>query len=170
MIIHSLLFIVIEYDDLSPYQKELLTKKNYKSKKLITSLENKKGLICDYRTLKQAIEQGLILKKIHCAIKCEQKAWLKPYIELNTKLRQQSNSELEKDFFKLMNNTVYGKTIENVLKKQDINFCCERNKALKYIKKQTLKEKQYLLKILLQFILINYRLNMINLYMQDFVY
>ncbi len=89
----------------------------YKSKKLITSLEDKKRLICDYRTLKQAIQHGLILKKTHCAIIYEQKAWLNPYIELNTKLRQESTSELEKDFFKLMNNAVYGKTIENVLKR-----------------------------------------------------
>jgi hypothetical protein len=78
----------IKYDDLSAYQKKLLKKRNYKSKKLITSLEDKKDLICDYRTLKQALEHGLILKKIHCAIKYEQKAWLKPYIEKNTELRQ----------------------------------------------------------------------------------
>ena len=53
----------------------------YKSKKLVISLEDKKGLICDYRTLRQALEHGLVLKKIHCAIKYEQKAWFKPYIE-----------------------------------------------------------------------------------------
>jgi hypothetical protein len=135
----------ITYNDLLTYQKKLLNKQspksNYKSKKLVTSLEDKKGLTCDYRTLKQTIQHGLILKKIHCAIKYEQKAWLKPYIELNTKLRQQSNSELEKGYFKLMNNAVYGKTIENVLKRQDINFCCERNKALKYIKKINFKRE-----------------------------
>ena len=107
----------IEFKDLSLYQQKLLNKNSYKSKKLVQSLEDKKAFVCDYRTLRQAIENGLILKKIHCAIKYEQKAWLKPYIELNTKLRQESTSELEKDFFKLMNNAIYGKTIENVLKR-----------------------------------------------------
>jgi hypothetical protein len=169
---------VIEYKDLSPYQKKLLDNKrkmrenekdednkkeekpegltklterseevlickdvNYKSKKLITSLADKKGLVCDYRTLRQALEHGLVLKKIHCAIKYEQKDWLKPYIEKNTELRQASESELETDFFKLMNNAIYGKTIENVLKREDINFVTERKKALKYIKKTNFKRE-----------------------------
>ncbi len=69
----------------------LLIKINWKkintSKKLVTSLEDKEGLICDYRTLKQAIKHGLILNGIECAIKYEQKDRLKPYIDLNTKLR-----------------------------------------------------------------------------------
>ena len=123
----------IKHDYLSTYQKKLLKRKNYKSKKLITSLEDKKGFVCDYRTLKQSIKEGLVLKKIHSAIEYEQKAWLKPYIELNTKLRQESNSELEKDRFKLLNNAIYGKTIVNVLKRQDINFCTDKKKALRYI-------------------------------------
>jgi acyl-ACP thioesterase len=50
------------------------------------------------------------------------------------KIRQESSSEFEKDFFKLMNNTVYGKTIEKILKRQDIKFYFERKKALKYVK------------------------------------
>jgi hypothetical protein len=54
---------------------------------------------------------------------------------LNTKLRQEGTSEFEKDFFKLRNNAVYGKTIENVLKRQDIKFCSEKKKALKYNQK-----------------------------------
>ena len=74
----------IKHKDLSPYQKKL--RSNTKSRKFVTSLENK-GLVCDYRTLKQAIQHGFKLKGIHCAIKFEQKAWLEPYIDKNTKLR-----------------------------------------------------------------------------------
>jgi hypothetical protein len=129
----------IKNEDLSPYQKKL--RKITKSRKLVTSLENKEGLICDYRTLKQAIQYGLKLNKIECVIKYEQKDWLKPYIDLNTKLRQDGTSDFEKDFFKLMNNSVYGKTIENVLKRQDIKFCCERKKALRYVKKINFKRE-----------------------------
>ena len=116
----------ITKDDLSPYQNRL--RKIIKSRKLVSSLEDKEGLVCDYRTLKQAIKHGLKLKGIECVIKYEQMAWLKPYIDLNTKLHQEGTYEFEKDLFKLMKNAVYGKTIENVLKRQDIKFCCERKK------------------------------------------
>jgi hypothetical protein len=61
----------------------------------VVNLEDKHNIVVDYRTLKQAIQHGLILKKTHCAIKFEQKAWLKPYIGLNTTLRQESTSEFD---------------------------------------------------------------------------
>jgi hypothetical protein len=134
----------IKNENLSPYQNKL--RKITKSRKLITSLEGKEGLICDYRTLKQAIQHGLKLTGVECAIEYEQKDWLKPYIDLNTKLRQEGTSEFEKDFFKLMNNSVYGKTIENVLKRQDIKFCCERKKALRYVKKINFKRETIFIK------------------------
>ena len=72
------------------------------------------------KSLKQALNHGLILKKIHRVISFNQDKWWKHYIEMNTKIRQTAKTDFEKDFFKLMNNAVFGKTMENVRKHRDI--------------------------------------------------
>ena len=79
--------------------------------------------ICySHKSLKKALNQGLILKRVHGIIQFNQKAWLKPYIVMNTSLRKEVKSEFEKDFFKLMNNSVFGKTMENVRNHRDIKL------------------------------------------------
>ena len=79
------------------------------------NLNDKKRYVIHIRALAQALEHGLILEKIHRAIEFKQSAWMKPYIDFNTKLRAQATNDFEKDFFKLMNNSVFGKTMENIL-------------------------------------------------------
>ena len=74
------------------------------------------------RALKQAVNNWLILKTVHRVIKFNPKAWLKPYIEMNTKLRKEAQNEFEKDFFKLMNDAVFEKTMEHVRTHWDIKL------------------------------------------------
>ena len=70
--------------------------------------------------MQQALNHGLILKKVHRVIQFNQKAWLKPYLDMNTKLRAEVKNDFEKDFFKLMNNSVFRKKMENARKHRDI--------------------------------------------------
>ncbi|WP_215898149.1 hypothetical protein, partial [Acinetobacter baumannii] len=78
-----------------------------KVEKLVPSLFKKKKYVVHIKTLNQALQHGLVLKKVHRVIKFEQSAWLEPYIMKNTELRKAAKNDFEKDFFKLMNNSVF---------------------------------------------------------------
>ena len=83
-----------------------------KVEKLVCSIEGKEKYVIHISSLNQALNHGIVLKDIHRVIKFNQEAWLKSYIDMNTKLRTEAKNEFEKDFFKLMNNSVFGKTIK----------------------------------------------------------
>ena len=93
-----------------------------KVEKLVANLYDKTEYIVHIRNLKQALNHGLVLKNIHRVIKFNQKDWLKPYIEMNTKLRQKTKNNFEKDFFTLMINSIFGKAMKNVRKYRDIKL------------------------------------------------
>ena len=93
-----------------------------KCKKLVCNLSNKKKYVTHINSLKQALNHGLKLKKIHRVIEFNQKDWLKPYIDMNTELRKAAKDNFEKDLFKLMNNSVFGKTMENIRKHREIKL------------------------------------------------
>ena len=100
--------------------------------KLISSFLPKKKYVVHYRNLQQYLEMGLVLKKVHRGIQFYQSTWIKTYIKKNIKLRKEAKNDFEKDFFKLMNNAVFGKTIENIRKRQNVELVDNRKKALKF--------------------------------------
>ena len=95
-------------------------KKIDKVEKLICSIEGKEKNVMHIRVLKQTLSYGLVLRKIHRIIQFNQEDWLKPYIDMNTKLRKEAKNDFEKYFFKLINNFVFGKTMENARKHRDV--------------------------------------------------
>ena len=90
--------------------------------KLVCKVQDKENYVVHIRALKQALNHGLKLKKVHEVIEFRQEAWLKPYIDMNTDLRKESKNEFEKDFFKLMNNSMFGKTMKNARNHRDIKL------------------------------------------------
>ena len=108
----------IHYKSLSEWQQKLLGEMGEKrlysqGKKLIQSLNDKKNYTVHYITLKLYVSLGMEVKKVHRVLKFNQSLWLKPYMELNTEKRRQSRNKFEESFFKLMNNSCYGKTLES---------------------------------------------------------
>ena len=92
------------------------------TKKLICNLQDKKDYVVHINVLKQALDHGLKLIKVHQVIEFDQEIWLNEYINFNIELRKKATNDFEKDFFKLMNNAVFGKTMEKVRKHRDIKF------------------------------------------------
>ena len=107
--------------------------------KLIPNLCYKKRYIIHIRALEQALKHGLVLEWIHRAIEFKLSAWMKEYIDFNTKLRTAATIDFEKDFYKLMNNAVFGKTMENIRKHRNIKLVTNREACLKAVMKPNFK-------------------------------
>ena len=110
----------------SPFLPEI--KKVNKLKKLICSIEGKKKYVIHIRTLKQSLNNDLRLKKVRRIIQFKQKSWLKEYIDMNTELRKNAKNEFEKNLFKFLNHSVFGRTMKNLRNHRDIKLVKEQKK------------------------------------------
>ena len=112
---------------------QIKDKKRIPQEKLICDQYNKTEYICRYRNLKFYLRKGMVITKFHRVLQFKQSKWLKPYIDFNTEQRNKAESECEKNFYKLMNNSFYGKTIEDVRKRQDIHLINnDEHRVIKY--------------------------------------
>ena len=93
-----------------------------KFEKLIVNLHDKNEYFIHIKNLKQTLNQGLAFGKFHRVIKFNEEAWIKSYIDINAKLRKKAKNDFEEDFFKLMNNAVFGKTMKNMRKYRGIKL------------------------------------------------
>ena len=98
---------------------------------------NKNNYVIHYRNLKQCLGSGMKLKEIHRIVKFKQKDWMKPYIDFNTQKRNEATNEADKNHFKLLNNAVYGKTMENMRKRIKIRIVKNSQDFIKYTTRPT---------------------------------
>ena len=107
--------------------------------KLIANLYYKRKYITHIRALKQALDHGSVLERIHRCIRFKQSPWMKEYMDFNTRLRTAAKNDSEKDFYKLMNNSVFGKTMENIRRHQNIKLLNNKEEYLKTVMKPNFK-------------------------------
>ncbi|VDI33606.1 Hypothetical predicted protein [Mytilus galloprovincialis] len=131
----------VKMEELSSYSQNLWKDLNGENaskvvtKKLIPTLENKDHYILHYRNLQLYLELGMKVTKIHQIVEFHQSRWLKTYIDFNSQKRKEANNVFEKEFYKLMNNSVFGKTMEDIRRHRNVKLMTDQKKLVKYTSK-----------------------------------
>jgi hypothetical protein len=110
-----------------------------KQPKLLTTLYNKKKYIVHYRSLQLYLSLGMQLEKVHRVLCFRQANWLQPYVHLNAELRKEAKNDFESRFFKLLVNSTYGKSLENLRKHSDFKLINDKKKLDKWITQPRMK-------------------------------
>jgi hypothetical protein len=127
---------------LSSYQQELLKDLNLldtSTRKLVPNLKKKNDYVIHYRNLQLYLSLGMKVTKVHEVLAFQQDPWLRKYIDFNTKMQKAAKNGFEKDFYNLMNNSVFGKTMENLRKRVDIQLINREQRLLKVTAKPGFK-------------------------------
>jgi hypothetical protein len=133
----------ITEDMQSDYAKTILgDNKISQCPKLVPNLMNKRNYVIHIKNLKFALEEGLILKKVHKVLEFTSRPWMRDYIVFNTKQRNATDNEFEKSFYKLMNNAVFGKTMENLRARSDFGLINTKTKKFqKWVRDPSFKSR-----------------------------
>ena len=128
--------------------------------KLCLNLNDKRNYIVHHKVLKYYLSKGLKLTKIHWILHFSEAPWMAPYVNKNTQLRKQAKTDFEKDFFKLMNNSVFGKTMENPRNRIDMRLTVNDDKKKKLIKNPRFKATKDFNDVLSAFLMVKYCVNL----------